>query len=465
MNIVLPDGGKIHMIGICGSGMSGLAVIMSRMGYKVTGSDLKLSADVDRLADIGILIHKGHDASFVGDADIVVKSAAIPSNNPEIQKALELGIPVITRAELLGKLMSMKKGIAVSGTHGKTSTTSMLAMVMERAGLDPTVYIGGNLSQLGGSAKTGDGEYFIAEACEHFNSFHEIYPHIAIVTNIEADHLDFHGSLDGVIESFRTFLTHLDEDGFAVMCADCSNVQRILPDVREEHRVVTFGFSVDADCNAYKVNSDIPEPVFSVCFKGESIGDFTLKVPGEHNICNALAVIAVSMELGIEPDVIREVLFDFHGADRRFEILGSANGITVIDDYAHHPTEVHATLAAAKTLNRRIVALFQPHMFSRTVDFADQFAESLKLADILYLAEIFASRDKPIPGVSSQIIADRMSDSKTVVRYLPDKNTIADEMLPDLRDGDLVLVMGAGDIRSSGELLFEKLKSLEKGLM
>ncbi|MHB1455414.1 MAG: UDP-N-acetylmuramate--L-alanine ligase [Armatimonadota bacterium] len=465
MNIVLPDGGKIHMIGICGSGMSGLAVIMSSMGYRVAGSDLKMSVDVERMEGLGISIHKGHDASYVGDADIVVKSAAIPSDNPEILKAFELGIPVITRAELLGKLMSLKKGIAVSGTHGKTSTTSMLAMVMERAGLDPTVYIGGNLSQLGGSAKTGDGEYFVAEACEAFNSFLEIYPYIAVVTNIEADHLDCHGSLDGVIDSFRKFLTHLDDHGFAVLCADCANVQKILPEVAKNHRVITYGFNDDVDCRACDVNSDIPEPVFNVCFKGENIGTFKLNVPGEHNISNALAVIAVSMELGIKPDVICEALFDFHGADRRFEILGTANGVTVIDDYAHHPTEVHATLAAAKTLNRRIVALFQPHLFSRTMLFADQFAESLKLADLLYLAGIFPSREKPIPGITSQIIANKMGDSKTIVRHLPNKETIADEILPSLKNGDLVLVMGAGDIRSAGELLLEKLKSLDKGLM
>lgn len=465
MNIVLPNGGKIHMIGICGSGMSGLAVIMSRMGYKVSGSDLKLSTDAKHLEDIGISIHKGHDAANVGDADIVVKSAAIPQENPEIQKALELNIPIITRAELLGKLMSFKKGIAVSGTHGKTSTTSMLAIVMEHAGLDPTVYIGGNLSQIGGSAKTGDGEYFVAEACEAFNSFHEIYPHIAIVTNIEADHLDYHGSLDGVIDSFRTFISHLDKDGFAVMCADCSNVQKILPEVKKDHRVITYGFSSEADCYAYEVNSDIPEPTFRVCYKGVDIGQFSLIVPGEHNISNALAVIAVSIELGIKPDVIREALLDFHGAMRRFEILGSAHGVTVIDDYAHHPTEVHATLAAAKTLNRRIVALFQPHLFSRTMIFADQFAESLKLADLLYLAEIFPSREKPIPGVSSKIISDKMIGSSTIVKYMPDRDSIAEEILADLKDGDIALVMGAGDIRSVGELLLERLKSLDKGMM
>lgn len=463
MNIVLPDGGKIHMIGICGSGMSGLAVIMAQMGYQVSGSDLKLSSNSKHLKEIGVLINEGHDASYLGDADIVVRSAAVPTDNPEMLKAVESGIPIITRAQLLGKLMSLRKGIALSGTHGKTSTTSMLAMVMERAGLDPTVYIGGNLSQIGGSAKTGNGDYFIAEACEHFNSFHEIHPYIAIVTNIEADHLDFHGSLDGVIDSFCTFLTHLDKDGFAVLCADCPNVQRILPEVRKEHRMITYGFNEGVDCRAYDVKSDIPEPMFSVCFNGENLGRFTLNVPGEHNVSNALAVIAVSMKLGIDPDIIREALFDFHGADRRFEILGSANGVTVVDDYAHHPTEVQATLTAARTFNRRIIALFQPHMYSRTILNADMFAESLKLADLLFLAEIFPSREKPVAGVSSQMIADKMGSCATVVRHLPDKDTIADEMMPSLRNGDLVLVMGAGDIRGAGELLLEKLRSLDEG--
>lgn len=459
----LPDGGNVYMVGIGGSGMSGLAIIMSRMGYHVLGSDLGFGPNIGLLSNMGIPIFEGHVAAHVGDADLVVVSAAIPSDNPEVLIAKEQGIPIMSRAELLGRLMSLKTGIAVAGTHGKTSTTSMLAVVMERADLDPTIYIGGNLDLIGGNAKLGEGEYFIAEACEAFNSFLEIHPHIAIVTNIEADHLDCHGSLEGVISSFGKFLSQLDVDGFAVMCGDCSNVRRILPEVRRDHDVITYGFGEDADCRAVCADAGVPMPNFGVCFRGRDLGKFQLGVPGRHNILNALSVIAVSTDLGVESDVIREALFDFHGATRRFEVLGTANGVTVIDDYAHHPTEVHATLAAAKTMGRRIVALFQPHLFSRTMIFADEFADSLKLADLLYLAEIYPSREKPMPGVRSRMIADRMLDCATVVKCLPVKETIADEMLPDLMDGDLVLVMGAGDIRATGELLLAKLERLERG--
>ena len=451
----LPDKAKVHMIGIGGVGVSGLAQIMSEMGYKVTGSDLCPGETAEKLKKIGVEVFAGHNSAYISGADLVVASAAVPEDNPELVAAHEQGILVLSRAEMLGRLMSGKYGIAVAGTHGKTTTTSMIAVMLEAAELDPTVSIGGDVEQLSGNAKLGESQFFLAEACEAFNSFLELKPKMAIVTNIEADHLDCHGSLDGVIKSFKKFLSQIEQNGCAIMCLDCPNVKRVIPSV--ECRVITYGTGREADCSAYRLDVSVQNPSFEVVYKNRDLGKFTLNVPGIHNVRNALAVIAVGCELGIDRETICSALLEFRGAGRRFEILGTAQGVTVVDDYAHHPTEVAATLAAARTWGRRVVAVFQPHLYSRTQLFADGFADSLKEADLVVLTEIYAAREKPIPGVSAKMISDRMEAGKA--RFLPDKQQLAEELAPLLKEGDLVVVMGAGDIRSSAEELLTRLEA------
>lgn len=441
--------------------MSALAIVMAQMGYRITGSDLRPDAAAERLAPLGVTVFTGHDGAHVSGADLVVASAAVPDDNPELVAARADGIPVWSRARMLGCLMSGNVGIAVAGTHGKTTTTAMLAAILEAAGLDPTVLIGGDLELLNGNAKLGQSDLFVAEACEAFNSFLELAPRIAVVTNIEGDHLDYHGSLEGVVSSFRKFLCQIEANGCAVMCIDCPNVREIIPAIGR--RIVTYGLSEDADCRARDVDAATPEPSFQVALRGRSLGMFSLRVPGLHNVQNALAAIAVGCELGADPESIRDALGDFHGAGRRFEVLGTANGIMVVDDYAHHPTEIRATLAAARTWGRRMVAVFQPHLYSRTQLLAGDFAKSLREADVVFLTEIYAAREKPMPGVSAAMIAGLINqDVPGRARFVADEERLADELIPVLKPGDLVVVMGAGDIRSAAEAVLARLNMAQK---
>jgi UDP-N-acetylmuramate--alanine ligase len=431
---------------------------MAELGYKVSGSDMRANEVCDKLRGMGIDVSIGHRAENVNGADVVIASAAIKSDNPELAFAESKSIPVLSRAQLLGRMMASNHGIAVAGTHGKTTTTSMLAVVLEVAGLDPTIVIGGELDLIGGSAKLGKSDLFLAEACEAFRSFYEFIPETAVVTNIEADHLDCYGTLDGVMEGFSHFLSQIKPGGSAVMCIDNANVRKVIPSLRE--KVVTYGFSEDAEWRGYDVDIHAPQPVFGVIHNGEDLGTFTLHVPGRHNVLNALAVLAVGAGLNIDFDVMREALLKFNGAGRRFEILGTAKGITVIDDYAHHPTEVKATLKAAHAHGRRVVAVFQPHLFSRTQEMADGFAESLKIADEVYLAEIYPARELPIPGVSSAMIADRMKGAGfDPVHFYPEKKKLEEALLSSLVDGDLLVVMGAGDIRTVAEVALAELRA------
>lgn len=449
------------MIGVNGSGMSALAVVMSELGYKVSGSDMRANDVCEKLRSKGIDVSIGHSSDNVGDADLVVASAAIKPDNPEVISAERKSIPVISRAQLLGRMMVSNHGIAVSGTHGKTTTTSMLAVVLEVAGLDPTIVIGGELDMIGGSAKLGKSDLLVAEACEAFRSFYEFIPSTAIVTNIEADHLDCYKTLDGVIEGFTRFLSQIKPGGTAVMCLDDVNIRKIIPSVKA--RVVTYGFSSEADWQAHDVDIDACEPVFRVTNGDEDLGTFKLCVPGRHNVLNALSVLAVGTDLGVSADMMRDALLKFHGAGRRFEILGTARGVTVVDDYAHHPTEVKATLEGARAHGRRVVAAFQPHLFSRTQEMADGFAESLRIADEVYLAEIYPARELPIPGVSSAMIAERMKAARFAnVRFFPEKKDLQKALASDLQDGDLLIVMGAGDIREVAESVLSDLGKLDQ---
>lgn len=448
----------MHMIGIGGAGMSGLAIVMAQLGYQITGSDRRPGAVADKLKSLGVTVHVGHEAINVGDVDLVVASAAVAESNPEMVAAREKGISIISRAEMLGRLMAGNYGIAVAGTHGKTTTTSMLALVLEEAVMNPTILIGGNVEKLGGNAVLGDSDLFLAEACEAFNSFLELSPKMAIVTNVDADHLDCHGSLEGVKDSFRTFLSHLQEGGCAIVCADCENALSVIPAIKE--KVITYGLHNEADVRAYDVDVTSPEPSFKVSAHGNDLGEFRLHVPGMHNVLNALGVIAAACELGVEVDLVKSGLLEFYGAGRRFDKLGSAQGITIIDDYAHHPTEVKATLDAAQSWGCRIVLAFQPHLYSRTQLFCDDFVNSLKAADVVFVTEIYAAREEPVPGVSGAMIVDRINvDQPGKARFVADKALLPDELVAVLRDGDMLIVMGAGDIRAVGESVLEHLQT------
>lgn len=439
--------------------MSGLALVMSGMGYSVSGSDRNPSDVGIRLGKLGVRVFTGHDAANISGAEFVVASAAIPEDNPEMMAARAAGITVISRAEMLGILMREKRGIAVSGTHGKTSTTSMLALMLERAALDPTILIGGVLRQIGGNAKMGSGDLFVAEACEAFGSFLELEPSVAIVTNIDADHLDCYGSLDAIKASFVRFLSQVRDGGFAVMCTDCPNVMSVLDAVKP--RVVSYGLDGAADCVAHTVDVSGRTACFRASYRGSELGTFRLGVPGIHNVRNALAAIAVGCELGLDVEITRAALAEFTGAGRRFEVLGTENGITVIDDYAHHPAEVQATLTAARGWGRRVVAVFQPHLFSRTQLFAGQFAASLAEADMVFVTGIYAARELPIQGVTSSLVTDVLETARPgICRLVSERGDLVDQLLPALRDGDIVVMMGAGDIWKSGRELLDRLRGV-----
>lgn len=439
--------------------MSGLAAVLAERGCKVSGSDLKLSATTERLESLGVEVFQGHSAANVGDAELVVASAAVPPENPELAIARERGLPILGRAQLLGMMMEGTLGVAVAGTHGKTTTTSMLADVLVAGGLDPTILIGGDLERLHGNARLGKGRVFLTEACEAFSSFLELHPTVSIVTNIEADHLEFYGSLEGVIAAFKQFLSQTQPEGCAILCLDDANVRDLLPSV--QGRTTTYGFSADVDLRAVDADLASPQPSFRMTHKGVDCGALTLRVPGEHNVRNALAALAAGHELGLSFDVMITALSDFRGAERRFDVLGEECGIIVVDDYAHHPTEIRATLEAARAFKRRVVAVYQPHQYSRTVSFMDEFAETLSLADVVVLTEIFAAREEPTPGVSSSMIGDiiRSRHPEKQVIFIADKDAVARAILPELRPGDLVIVMGAGDIRVAGETLLALLGS------
>ena len=450
---MIRPGEKVHMMAISGAGMSIMAAVMAQMGYRISGCDLSPGTVADRLRELGIEVIEGHDASHVLGAELIVYSAAIKEDNAELVEARRSGMQVLSRAQMLGRLMSDKFGIAVAGTHGKTTTTSMLGTLLVEAGLDPTILIADGDLDIHGNARLGASDFFLTEACEAFNSFHELSPQIAVVTNIEADHLDYHGSLEGVIASFRQFLSQIGEGGLAVVCSDCPNVRDVIPSIGK--RVVTYGLNEDADYHAYDVDVAEMACSFQAAVGGRHLGEFKLQVPGMHNVSNALAAIAVANELKADPEIMKDAFLKFHGAARRFEVLGTARGITVVDDYAHHPTEVKATLAAARAWGRRTIAVFQPHLYSRTQFFAEEFAESLSAADEVVLTDIYAAREKPMPGVSARLIADRIPDS----RFIPDKERIAEELVPTLKPGDLVVVMGAGDIRSAGEEILRVMRN------
>lgn len=456
---VQPRHEEVHFVGIGGSGMSGLARILAADGVTVTGSDAKES---DTLADLrrefAINASAPHDASHVIKATLVVASAAISADNVELRAAELAHIPVITRAEMLGRLMDRyAKSVAISGTHGKTTTTGMAATVFQAAGLDPTVVIGGTLPALGSNARLGKSDIFIAEACEAYGSFLELRPAVALITNVEPDHLDFYGSAEAVDQSFRSFIDRVTR--IVILNADDPGTAKITPVDRQDLTVVTYGIDAHADVKAMNLEFDGGSARFDIVFGGLMLGSVHLSVPGRHNVSNALGVIALGLTFGINLAQMADALKTFCGTGRRFEHLGSApNGAQVIDDYAHHPTEIRATLAAARQSygSNRIVAVFQPHLPSRTQDFMQEFASSFGDADLVVLTDIYLARENARPGLTGETLFDKTRSvlGTESVKYVGQITDVASTVFNMTHDGDVVVCMGAGeDIRAIGEQL------------
>jgi UDP-N-acetylmuramate--alanine ligase len=452
-----------HFIGIGGAGMSGLARLLLARGVAVQGSDQQEGPVLRELRSLGARIFVGHRAEHVRGASRVVYSAAVPVENPELIAARAAGIPTLSRAALLGEEMAGRRGIAVAGTHGKTTTTAMTASIFLAAGLDPTVLVGGDWQELGGNARPGAGPHFIAEACEAFNSFLELRPSVALVTNVEADHLDCHGSLEGVRAAFAAFLRAVAPDGYVVGCAEDEQVRLLLKECRR--RTVTCavdgGPPVEADYTATEVQLAGDSPSFLLRRRGRPVCSVRLGVPGRHNVLNALCAAAVALEEGLSTRAVTGGLEAFRGVGRRFERLGEARGVLVLDDYAHHPTEIRATLAAARAAlpGRQITAVFQPHLYSRTRALLEEFAGSFGEADRVVITEIYPAREEPLPGVDGALLARSVSRVRGGgVEYRNDLRALPQYLADNCAEGAAVLLMGAGNIRQVGEELVAVLR-------
>jgi len=446
----------IHFIGMDGISMSALAAIMLKRGWRVSGSDLKQSDLTRRLVKDGATFYLGHAKEHVSGAQVVVFTAAISPDNPELIAARQSGATVLTRAEFLGTLMGESGyGIAISGSHGKTTTTALVGLLCEQAGLDPTVLIGGELDALGGNVKIGRSEYFVAEACEYVETFLALRPMLGVILNIDADHLDYFADLDHIKAAFLRFAGLIPEHGLLVACQDDANVREIIAVVR--CLVATYGFTPAADWWAAEIEfRPSGESLFDVYRRGEKLGRVTLGVPGRHNILNALAGLAVGSHLGIPFAAMAATLSAFRGTHRRFQTKGKFRGATIVDDYAHHPTEIRATLAAARALApTRLVVVFQPHTYTRTKALLHEFAGSFTSADEVIITDIYAAREKNTHGISSQHLVDVMRTERASVHYIGALEDVAAFLATRLHDGDLLLTMGAGDVHYVGETLLE----------
>ncbi len=437
--------------------MSGIAELLLNLGYKVTGSDLAATEVTQRLTELGGEIALGHDAGHVKDADVLVYSSAVRSDNPEMVEADRKGIPVIPRAEMLSELMRMKYGIAVGGAHGKTTTTWLIGLVMAAAGLDPTIVVGGRLKALGTNAKLGGGRYLVAEADESDGSFLRLSPSIAVVTNIDEEHLDHYADIDAIKASFVEFVNKVPFYGAAIVCLDQENVQAIIPKIAR--RVVTYGFSQQADVRGTDISQDDAGVTFNVTLKRRKLGSLYVRIPGEHNVSNALAAVAVAAELDIPFAAVSEGISQFTGISRRLEHKGEAKGVVVMDDYAHHPTEIMATLKAVRSVwRKRIVAVFQPHRYTRTRALWERLGRSFYDADCVVVTSIYAAGEEPIPGVTAEIVAKAaVGGGHRDVVFLPDKARIVEHLTGILKPGDLLITLGAGDVWKIGEEVLRRL--------
>jgi len=444
----------IHFVGVGGIGMSGIAEVLLNLGYQVSGSDVKESEVTRRLAALGCEISYGHRKENVREADVVVVSSAVRKGNPEVEVAEQRLIPVIPRAEMLAELMRMKVGIAIAGTHGKTTTTSLIATVLAAGGLDPTVVIGGRLNSIGSNARLGQGDFLVAEADESDGSFVKLMPTIAVVTNIDADHLDYYSGIDEIKEAFLGFLDKLPFFGLAVLCLDHPNVQSLIPQLKK--RFTTYGLTTQADYQAKEIVFEEFSTTFDVLHQRKEVGRLRLQMPGLHNVYNALATVATAFEFDIPFRIVQESLGDFKGIQRRFQIKGEKKGILVVDDYGHHPVEIMATLKAARSgWKRRVVVVFQPHRYSRTQALFKEFLSAFYDADVLVLTDIYPAGEDRIEGVEAKNLFEGIREyGHRDVTYIPNKKEIAAHLLRILKPGDLVMTLGAGDITQiSDELL------------
>ncbi|WP_437298718.1 UDP-N-acetylmuramate--L-alanine ligase [Sorangium sp. So ce426] len=441
----------VHFVGIGGVGMSGLAEILRSLEFEVSGSDLKESSTTRRLTSLGVRIDIGHRAENVRGVDVVVYSSAIRPENPELTEARALGTPVIGRAEMLAELMRVKYGVAIAGSHGKTTTTSLVATVLRAAGLDPTVVVGGKMAALGTNARLGAGDLLVAEADESDGSFLRLTPTIAVVTNIDPEHLDHYGTHERIKDAFVEFAARVPFYGLAVLCLDHPHVQDLLPRIPRRH--VTYGVSPQSDYSARGIQFRGLETSFNAYRRGEPLGGFTVKMPGAHNVLNCLATIAVADELEVPLDVTKQALATFGGVARRFTVVGSVGGVTMIDDYGHHPAEIRATIDAARRAfpgeDHRVVVAFQPHRHTRTRDLFDEFTRAFNQADVLLVTDIYAAGEPPIPGVTAERLVQSIREhGHHDARYIADKAELPEALEKIARPGDVVIALGAGDVNA-----------------
>ena len=450
----------IHFIGIGGIGMSGIAELLLNLGYRVSGSDLRETDLTRRLGDLGATVHVGHSSDNLGDVDVVVVSSAIDEDNPELRAARSLGkVPVIRRAEMLAELMRLKYSVLIAGAHGKTTTTSMVSTVLARGGLDPTVVIGGKLNAWGTNAKLGHGDFMVAEADESDGTFLLLPPTIAVVTNIDLEHLDYYRDLDHIQETFLQFINRIPFYGQAVLCLEDENIQTILPRITK--RFTTYGFSSQADFQARDIRMQGFSTRYRAFCMGNEIGEIEIHIPGRHNVLNSLAAVAVAHELELDWPSVQAGLRDMTGVQRRFQVKGEARGVKVLDDYGHHPTEIRSvleTLADCFPNNRRVVA-FQPHRYSRTHALMDQFARCFYQSDALFLSDIYAASEKPIPGVTGDRLAEKIAaHGHHDLHYTPTLDEMLEKLAAFVKDGDVLITLGAGNIWQVGEKLLDRLR-------
>ncbi len=455
---------QIHFVGIGGVGMSGIAEILLNLGYRVTGSDQRRNETVERLEQLGAKVYVGHDASHLEGAHVVVYSSAVARENVEVQVARQRAIPTIPRAEMLAELMRLKYGIAIAGTHGKTTTTSLVGVVLAEGRYDPTIVVGGRVTNLGSNARLGQGEYLVAEADESDGSFLKLAPTIAVVTTIDAEHLDYYGSLEAIREAFVAFVNKVPFYGSAVLCLDQPNIQMLMP--RLEKRIITYGLESGADLVARRLHLSGMTSRFEVFQRGSLLGECTLQIPGRHNVLNALAALGVGLDLEIPFVTIQKALAGFTGVQRRFQIRGRACGVTVVDDYGHHPAEIRATLAAAKAgFECRVVTVFQPHRYTRTQHLRQEFLTAFNQTDVLIVMDIYPAGEAPIPGVTGEDLAEgiRAHWHRNVIYLGSDRTRVLEHLTEITRPGDLVLTLGAGDVSQLGPELLKRIDADSRG--
>ena len=457
---------QIHFVGIGGIGMSGIAEVLLNLGYRVSGSDLKSSPVTQRLTGLGAAVFEGHRAENVAGAEVVVTSSAIAAENPEVVEARRLHVPVIQRAEMLAELMRLKYGIAIAGMHGKTTTTSMVAAVLAAGGIDPTVVVGGRVDAMGSNARLGKSQYLVAEADESDRSFLKLSPILSVVTNIDREHMDCYRNMRDVKKTFLEFMDHVPFYGMVVVCNDDPMLRRLLPEA--QRRTVTYGtkrgsdFLIRLETNSTAAVPGDGQPLsrFHVSYRKRDLGEFTLHVPGVHNILNATAAIAVGVGLEVDVEAIRAALDQFRGVDRRFQLRGRVAGVSVIDDYGHHPTEIKATLAAARQCGfRKVHVVFQPHRYTRTRDLLEDFTTAFGDADSLSVLDIYAANEKPIEGVSGEALARAIGEKGGLdAQYVRSFAKAVNSAAATAKDGDMILTLGAGNVSQLGPMILEKLK-------